>query len=91
MDYGHPGCMLYIKKNEFTGSIKNTHSGVFVMLFPLRKERNEYAKRIRKDYEAHRITERRVNMYDYNIRPDDISNTITTVEKDTWLLEIKKL
>ena len=60
------------------------------MLYPLKRERNEYAKKIRKDYEAHKITERRVNMYQWNIRHDDISNTLTTVEKDTWLLEIKK-
>lgn len=54
----------------------------------LTHRRTEYGKRIRKDYEAHRIAERRCNMREYVSRDDGISNTITTVTKDNYLLEL---
>lgn len=53
----------------------------------LTHQRTEYGKRIRKDYESHRIAERRCNMREYVPRTDGISNTITTVTKDNYLLE----
>lgn len=56
----------------------------------LRKERTEYGKKIRKDYEAHRIYEKRANMTEYNFRPDGLCNTISTVQKDCMLCVIKK-
>lgn len=56
--------------------------------FALRYERNEYAKTIRKDYEAGKIKERRCNMRQYAIREDGCCNTISTVIKDNYILEI---
>lgn len=52
----------------------------------LRYQRTEYAKRIRKDYEAHRITERRCNMREWTVRDDGYSNSLTTVQKDNYIL-----
>ena len=54
----------------------------------LTPQRTEYGKKIRKDYESHRITERRCNMRMWVPRTDGISNTITTIQKDNYLLWI---
>ena len=56
----------------------------------LRYERTEYAKRIRKDYESKRIKERRCNMRKWGIRRDGLCNTLSTVQKDNYLLEVDK-
>jgi hypothetical protein len=56
--------------------------------YALRYQRNEYAKAIRKDYEAGKIQERRCNMREYTIREDKCCNTISTVIKDNYILEI---
>lgn len=53
----------------------------------LKFQRNEYAKRIRKAYEAHEMQERRCNMKEVVPRADGLCNTITTVQKDNYLLE----
>lgn len=55
----------------------------------LRAERTEYGKQIRKQYEAGEIEEKIKNMRELSPRNDDISNTITTVQKDNLLLEPK--
>lgn len=55
----------------------------------LRYQRTEYAKQIRKDYEAHRITERRCNMREWTVRDDGCSNSLTTVQKDNYILVIE--
>lgn len=55
--------------------------------YALRYQRNEYAKSIRKDYEAGNIKERRCNMREYGIREDGCCNTISTVIKDNYILE----
>ena len=60
------------------------------MLCPLRYQRTEYAKKIRKAYEAHKIDERRCNLREWTIRTDGISNTLSTVTKDTLLVEVIK-
>lgn len=52
----------------------------------LKYKRNEYGKRIRKDYEAHKITEKRENMRDTFAVDAIISNTLTTVTKDNLIL-----
>lgn len=54
----------------------------------LKYQRTEYAKQIRKDYEAHKITERRCNMREWTIRNDEYSNSLTTVVKDNYVLVI---
>jgi len=52
----------------------------------LKYQRTEYAKKIRKDYEAGRIKERRCNMREYTLRTDGLCNTITTVTKDNYII-----
>lgn len=54
----------------------------------LRYVRTDYAKRIRKAYESGKIQERRCNLRKYEPRTDGISNTITTVQKDNYILEV---
>ena len=53
----------------------------------LRYERTEYAKEIRTAYEKGEVEERRCNMRRLSPRPDGISNTLTTVQKDNLLAE----
>ena len=53
----------------------------------LRAERTEYGKSIRKQYEAGEISEKIGNMREMNPRTDGVSNTITTVQKDNYLVE----
>lgn len=53
----------------------------------LRYERTDYAKAIRKAYEAGTLKERRCNMRQYSIRTDGCTNTLSTVQKDNYLLE----
>lgn len=52
----------------------------------LKYERTEYAKRIRKKYEEGNLKERRCNMRKWTIG-GSISNTITSVQKDNYILE----
>ena len=56
--------------------------------YTLKYQRNEYGKQVRKEYESNRLKERRCNMREYSIRSDGFSNTITTVQKDNYILEI---
>lgn len=53
----------------------------------LRAERTEYGKEIRKAYESGEFAEKIGNMREYRPKPDGITNTITTVQKDNMLLE----
>lgn len=53
----------------------------------LAPKRTEYGKQIRKAYESGQIQESRHNMTELEPRKDDISNTLTTVQKDNLLLE----
>lgn len=55
----------------------------------LRPERTEYWKSIRKEYESGNVEEKWGNMRTLQPRPDNISNTLTTVLKDNLLLEGK--
>jgi len=52
----------------------------------LKPERTEYGREIRKAYESGEIEESRHNMTKLVPREDDITNTITTVQKDNYLL-----
>lgn len=52
----------------------------------LKYQRTEYAKKIRKDYESGKIKERRCNMREYTLRTDGLCNTITTVQKDNYIV-----
>lgn len=53
----------------------------------LRAERTEYGKAIRKQYEAGEINEKIGNMREMKPRTDGISNTITTLLKDNYVVE----
>lgn len=53
----------------------------------LRKVRNDYGKRIRKDYENHKISEKRANMTEYEVNDDGVIHSITTVLKDNLLVD----
>ena len=53
----------------------------------LTPKRTEYGKQIRKAYESGQVQESRHNMTELEPRKDDVSNTLTTVQKDNLLLE----
>lgn len=53
----------------------------------LRKERTEEGRRLRKQYDSHEIAYGG-GMRAYQPRPDGISNTITTLLKDNYIMEI---
>lgn len=53
----------------------------------LTPKRTEYGKQIRKAYESGQIQESRHNMTELEPRRDNMSNTLTTVQKDNLLLE----
>lgn len=56
----------------------------------LTPKRTEYGKRVRKQYESGQLTEKRKNMQRLEKRKDGLTNTITTVQKDNYLLVPKK-
>lgn len=53
----------------------------------LTPRRTEFAKKMRKDYESHRVHYRRNELRVWEPREDGCSNTITTVQKDNYLIE----
>ena len=53
----------------------------------LKYQRTEYGKQIRKAYESGIIKEKRWNMREIVPRIDGISNTLTTVQKDNYIIE----
>lgn len=57
----------------------------------LRQERTEYGKQIRKAYENGEINEKRSNIRELTPRDDGITNTLTTVQKDNYLLEAPEI
>ena len=57
--------------------------------FAITYERTEYAKKIRKLYESHKVQERRCRMRRRSIRTDGIGNTITGVLKDFYVLVVE--
>lgn len=50
-------------------------------------KRTEYGKRVRKDYEAHKISEQRKNIQQLEPRTDGVTNTLTGVQKDNLIME----
>lgn len=66
-----------------TGGGRGHHT--IVPLGMLRNVRNDYAKSIRKDYENGNIEAKRSDLIEKEIRTDNISNTIDTVQKDNLL------
>ena len=57
----------------------------------LRSVRTEYGKAIRKKYESGEIHERRSHMQRLEPRFDGVSNTLTTVQKDNYVMEVNNM
>lgn len=73
-----------------TGGGRELHT--IVPLGMLRNVRNDYAKFIRKEYENGSIEAKRADLIEKDIRTDNVSNTIDTVQKDNLLaVGIKKV
>lgn len=53
----------------------------------LTPKRTEYGKKVRKDWESHKLIQQRKYMQQMKPRTDGVSNTITSVQKDNMLLE----
>lgn len=52
----------------------------------LKFKRTEYGRMIRKQYELGEIKEKRANMRKFTVRQDGLTNTLTTVLKDNYIL-----
>jgi DNA (cytosine-5)-methyltransferase 3A len=52
----------------------------------LTPKRTELGKRMRKDYEAHKVSAQRKEMQQLEPREDGVSNTLTTAQKDNYLM-----
>lgn len=52
----------------------------------LTPKRTEEGKRMRKDYEAHKVSAQRKEMQQLEPRDDGVSNTLTTAQKDNYLM-----
>jgi site-specific DNA-cytosine methylase len=52
----------------------------------LTPKRTEEGKRMRKDYEAHKVSAQRKEIQHLEPREDGISNTLTTAQKDNYLM-----
>ena len=89
--------MLEISGSENTNTITTVQKdNVIIEQRPkiLTPRRTEYGKKIRKNYENGLIKESRHNMTQLEPRADELSNTITTVQKDNLLYDknaIRKL
>lgn len=53
----------------------------------LTPKRTEYGKKVRKDWESHKLIQQRKFMQNYEPRIDGVSNTLTSVQKDNLLVE----
>lgn len=67
-----------------------TNPPPYAWSFILRRARTEFGKQMRKAYESHQVSLRRKQMTAVEIRTDGLSNTLSTVEKDNYLLVITK-
>lgn len=60
-----------------------------IAAYNIKKQRNEYGRQIRKDYEAHRLPNvRRKDIKELVPMFDGICRTITTITEDNLLLEV---
>lgn len=59
-----------------------------MMVFPLKKQRNELGRRMRKAYEAHLTNLRRKDIKETVPMFDGIARTITTIVHDNLILEM---
>ena len=61
-----------------------------VKSYILTPKRTDLGKKIRKDYESHKIKLSRHEFTKLEPRKDGLCNTITTIQKDNYLLEISE-
>ena len=52
----------------------------------LKTERSDYGRAVRRAYERGEIRLKRMKVKQYTARLDGVSNTITGVQKDNWIL-----
>lgn len=65
--------------------MRNSRIGIY----PIKKQRNEYGRLIRKDYEAHRLPDvRRKDIKEFVPTNDMFCRAITTFVLDNLLLEV---
>lgn len=76
---------VYRKFYQTTSGVNSACGEENILPAALKYQRTEYAKKIRKDYEAGKIQERRCNLREYTLRTDGLCNTITTVTKDNYI------
>lgn len=74
------------------GSLDSKHTwDIVIEPQVLTPKRTEYGKQIRKDYEAGLISESRHNMVFMKPRTDGVSNTLTTVQKDNYVVDVERI
>lgn len=88
MPSGHDASRV-VDVDGIAPTVKENHGTVTAIAEPqvLRAERTEYGKAIRKQYEAGKINEKIGNMREMKPRTDGVSNTITTLIKDNYVVE----
>lgn len=57
----------------------------------LKTERSDYGRVVRRAYERGEIRLTRMDVKQYTARKDGVSNTITGVQKDNWILCVKMI
>lgn len=83
---------LELKKDGMSNTLTTVQKDNLVVEPQILKyERTEYAKSIRKEYENGELSERRCNMRQYTTRKDGMSNTLTTVQKDNYVLDLYRI
>jgi len=76
------------RKDDLTNTITSVQKDNYLAEpAALRTVRNEFAKRIRKDYESGKVKARRSDMKQIEPRKDGITNTLTSVQKDNYIAE----
>ena len=60
------------------------------MMYILGKRRNDYGKKIRKQYDAHQTNARMCEIADLVLVRSEYSNTITTLAKDNLICVIRE-
>ena len=79
---------IEINENQTTNTLTSVQKDNWIIEpCVLRYERNEYGKKVRKEYEAGNLNEKIGNMRNLQMREDGISNTLTSVQKDNYIFE----
>lgn len=87
---GNTEQQVEVSDREYANTITSVQKDSLVAVTEpavLTPKRTEYGKAIRKAYEAGEVWESRHNMTTLEPRKDGISNTLTTVQKDNYVME----